>query len=211
MNSNQEELMANAFYKNIEVEDQLPNASGIEESEEETITLDFNSMTAYTQPEEKVVIPEALSTVSKDAFVKEWNELMKNQPPKVVPLPELEPQVITNEPKVEFIPPVRTYKDDIQDLIVNKLASQAIASLIEQQAKLDIEIDNAIDGKKLGTLQGILSDELGEVIDKRKRELKQCFGIGGRIDFDKIPKWARSYVEDYITNILASVCILGDA
>lgn len=210
MNSNQEELMANAFYNNIEVSEEVPSTNGIEESEEETITLDFNNMTAYTQPEEKIVVPEALSTVSKETFMKEWKHMME-EGPKVVPEPVPLPHVVTNEPKVEFIPPVRTYKDDIQDLVVNKLASQAIASLLEQQGQLDIEIDNALDGKKIGTLQGILSDELGEVIDKRKRELKQCFGIGGRIDFDKIPTWARSYVEDYITNTIVSMCILGEA
>jgi len=211
MNSNQEELMANAFYNNIEVTEEVDvDTNGIEESEEETITLDFKNMTAYTQPEEKVVVPEALSTVSKEAFMKEWKHMME-EGPTIVPEPVPLPHVVTNEPKVEFIPPARTYKDDIQDLVLNKLASQAVSSLIEQQAQLDIEIDNLVDGKKMGTLQGILSDELGSVIDKRRKELKQCFGIGGRIDFDKIPMWARSYVEDYITNTIVSMCILGDA
>jgi hypothetical protein len=88
------------------------------------------------------------------------------------------------------------------DLITERFVSKAIASLIEKLNNAAQAAEEAAEEQMrfFGGADGI-AEEASKPIYKRKEELKRSYYLG-HVTYDKIPKWAESYIQDYIENAI---------
>ena len=203
MADNKEELQANMYYEGIEEEE----VDEIEESEEETFTLDFDKGIA-TVKEEGLIIDGEIVVGDPELAEQVLGNNESNTPVEAIPAP-VEPEP-TPEPAPA--PPAEpSYEEKLTSLFMNTLTSKAIRSLLDKQTKLERDTyDSAIrktDGK-MGRLGVMLEADIAEVFDKRSKELRESyryggFGMGtGQVQYDRIPKWAHGYIEEYITQFV---------
>lgn len=206
MADNKEELQANMYYEGIEEEE----VDEIEESEEETFTLDFDKGIATVKEEGLIIDGEVVAGDPELArqVIDTINNSNETVPVEAIPAPaEPEP---TPEPAPA--PPAEpSYEEKLMSLFMNTLTSKAIRSLLDKQTKLERDTyDSAIrktDGK-MGRLGVMLEADIAEVFDKRSKELRESyryggFGMGtGQVQYDRIPKWAHGYIEEYIAQFV---------
>lgn len=163
----------------------MPDTSSIseEDEEEEIVTLDFEKGMATEKVAEGVLARDSQGNVT------EVND------PVVVEIIKKTAMSVEEEP---------TLKGKYQDMITDRFVSKAISSLIEKLNKTSNTIfDEAT--KSLPTAIGDhLAWEASEIITKQKRELQLAIS-GGQVRYDRIPEWAKSYVDEYIQSGLGAL------
>ncbi|PFK99856.1 hypothetical protein COJ01_17485 [Priestia megaterium] len=198
----------------------IPNYVVEEENEEETFTLDFKNKTAFSKTE-GVIMSENISAsnidTSKivDGSKIVANTITSNEFNNVYPFPgtpypysETPVRPLPHNPlPVELKPAEPTFKDELQDLLINSVTSKAIASLLSKHRALDNELDELMSKRRMGELGDILDQEMDEMMNKRRQELRACY-VGGDVRYEKIPEWAKRYVKEYIGNMIHGLAIL---
>lgn len=106
-------------------------------------------------------------------------------------------------------PPEPSFQLELQDLLLNKITSKGVASLLSKLNKLGDELDQLPEKKRMGKLSDMMQHDIYELTHKRRAELKQSFS-GGQVRYDRIPKWAREYVKDYIGEMIHGLAILTE-
>jgi hypothetical protein len=206
----EEELQAKKYHSAIEEEEDFD----IEESEEETITLDFDKGVAI---QEGVIVgeglldsmAEALNTKTQAGPIakgmaqvivgEEETSLINTHSEEEVKAIE-EAEKDNEEEKVVEVQAPRTYKDDLSDLFIDTLTSKAIGQLLEQHHKLEKEFYDELSEKhyRMGKAFQFHQRAFLESLDDRRSELKKSYGFTGRLSYEHIPEWAKPYIEDYI-------------
>lgn len=102
-----------------------------------------------------------------------------------------------------------TFKNELQDLLLNTITSKAVASLLAKHRALDTELDLLLENKRMGELRDLLDNEIDSVMEKRRRELKACY-IGDKVRYESIPEWARTYVKEYMRDMIGGIALLLD-
>ncbi|MES9681718.1 hypothetical protein ABWK22_02135 [Gottfriedia acidiceleris] len=161
-----------------------------EDEEEETITLDFENKTIFQKEESLIVKTDGVIDPSKYTLPNEcW-------------------MTGTISP-IDLTPPKPTFQNELQDLLLNTVTSKAVASLLGKHSNLDNEFDKLMETRRMGQLGSILGKEIDEIMYKRRMELRACF-VGKQVKYEKIPEWAKSYVKEYIENMVHGLAILAD-
>jgi hypothetical protein len=91
------------------------------------------------------------------------------------------------------------------DLITERFVSKAIASLVGKLNKAIEGVEDAAEEelKHFGYADAF-AEEASKPLYKKKEELRRAFYLG-KIEYDKIPQWAESYIEEYIQNAINSM------
>ncbi|MBJ8109014.1 hypothetical protein JDS99_04955 [Bacillus cereus group sp. N6] len=161
----------------------------VEEEEEETITVDLENQTIY-QKEEGLI-------VSQDGIID----------PNMYKMSKTFGDFDGDMRAIEITPPKPTFQNELQDLLLNTVTSKAVASLLSKHSALDTELDILMENKRMGQLGSILDKEIDDMMTKRRMELRSCF-IGEQVRYEKVPDWAKSYVREYIKNMIHGLSIL---
>lgn len=106
-------------------------------------------------------------------------------------------------------PPEPSFQLELQDLLLNKITSKAVASLLSKLNSVGDELDRTSLKKRMGKLNDMMQNDIYNLTFKRRTELKQSFS-GGQVRYDRIPKWAREYVRDYIGEMVHGLAILTE-
>lgn len=161
---------------------QSPSSGVEEQEEEETITMEFTEegVKAYEKIEDSVYARDTNGDVSlvEDKSVSE--QVKKAVRESAAPLKPLEQQ-------------------RYQDMITDRLVSKALGSLLERLNEVQKDSENVVQKAGLGFLSERTSNAVYEAIDKQKIELRQSWN-GGVINYEKIPGWAKPWIDDYIRN-----------
>lgn len=166
-----------------------------EEDEEETVTIDFENETIY-QKEEHLIVKgniNGTSIITADTAFAAMNSIGE-------PIPF---------PTAPVEPPKPTFKDEMNDFLLNTITSKAIASLMEKRFTLDKEIDKLLQGQRMGELGNVLSDEIGTALYEKRTELRKCY-VGSEVKYDRIPDWAKSYIKEYTKDMIHGLTVLID-
>jgi hypothetical protein len=234
-----EEQQAKQYHSQIESEEEFDDE--IEESEEETITLDFDNGVAI---QEGIIVGEGLydkidevvksinekldvteearqplvakamvQAISGDTETSLINAYSEEQGEKLEKILEAEAKQAESE-KV-YVAPKPTYKDALTDVFVNAITNNAIKSLIEAHVQLEKDLYDDLSSKhqkKMGKAYAEHQYAMLKSIDKKRGELRRSYGYTGRVSFEHIPDWSKPYVEDYIKNFVNELCdFIGDA
>ena len=157
-----------------------PSYSCIEE-EEETITLDFSNNTIYQKEEHLLVKTSDSGSV-------------------ISYVPETETVKVQEQ---------NTFQSELNNLLVDTITSKALASLLSKHRSVSDEVEGIIHSKRMGGLSDLLDSEIHKAMDKRRQEIRACF-VGGTVRYEKIPTWARSYVKEYIKDMVHGLVMLTD-
>jgi hypothetical protein len=165
----------------------LPDSSKVEvddeDEEEETITLDFTEegIKAYEKVGEGVAVRDAdgnVSLIDDQKLAETIQGLINDRKP--------------------------TLHQKYQDMITDRFVSRAIANLIEQYNKAMVNVPESVTDYIKGDVGYEISDKLFEDIRKKKNELQAAI-VGGKVHYDRIPKWAESHIDEYISGGLTEL------
>ena len=187
MKKDEEEL--NRYLKKFQTTPQ-PDSSVVqveEDEEEETITLDFDKGTAYEKVEEGVAVR------SEDGSI------------NIVDGSELSEKIKDIIQKPEKSRQEEKYGNIVSEILVRK----ALASLLEKISKTSAEIYSIIDEARMGNVGNTLDSKVSDLFDEKRMELKQAF-IGNKVNYERIPSWAESYVDEYVLNAIQGVVELTE-
>ncbi|PFP65217.1 hypothetical protein COK00_11390 [Bacillus cereus] len=159
----------------------------VEEEEEETITVDLENKTIYQKEEGLMIKTDGVIDPSLTNTFDVRNGHFGGT--------------------LDLTPPKPAFQNELQDLLLNTVTSKAVASLLSKHSTLDTELDKLMENKRMGQLGSILDKEIDEMMTKRRMELRSCF-IGEQVRYEKIPDWAKSYVREYIKNMVHGLSIL---
>lgn len=201
-----------------------------EDDEEETITIDFDNKQIYSKEETIIVrertIPPGIGHLAMGSVTTTpgtWQSVYPPPAPAETTVTTL-PYITTADPHVSSgisvssgqiqtatiaPPPEPSFELELQNYFLDKMTSKAIASLLSKLNKLGDEMDPMPGKKRMGKLGDMIQDNLNDITFKRRAELRQCFS-GGIVRYDRIPKWAREYVRDYIGNMVHGLSVLTD-
>lgn len=158
----------------------LNTSSGVEEQEEEeTVTLDFTEegVTAYEKVGEGVAMRDSAGNITL-----------------------IEDEEVAEQIKRVIAEPTKpTEQQRYQDMITDRLVSKALGALLERLHNVQKESEKIAHSAGLGYLSERTADGLYQTVQKQKLEIRQSWS-GGVINYDKIPTWAKPWVDDYITN-----------
>jgi hypothetical protein len=91
------------------------------------------------------------------------------------------------------------------DLITERFVSKAIASLVGKLNKAIEAVEDAAEEQlKHFGYADTFAEDASKPLYKKKEELRRAFYLG-RIDYDKIPQWAETYIQEYIENAINSM------
>jgi len=181
----------------------MPESSGVEEQEddeEETFTLDLESGEAY-QVESTIVTRE----VEDEEISEGLAERIKKAEEKINVLDAI---VVNDEPGPEY----EAYKEQERygALIRDRFVSRAIGALIAELNRVDGESHKVFGESKLGiAIGGKLDEEFSNAIYKKKMELRAAYS-GMTVKYDKIPDWAKNWIDEYIQGALNSLITLAE-
>lgn len=166
----------------------------VEETEEELFKLDFDSKKAYTL-DDFMLMKKASMTNSEADMNKLKNLVVKN----------------TENVKTSLhLPPSNhSFENELSGLMLNTFVSKAIASLLAKHRCLDTELDLLLENKRMGELKDMLDEEIDMIMEKRRRELKACY-VGDKVRYEAIPEWAKSYVKEYMKDMIGAMSLLID-
>ncbi|MEK1828888.1 hypothetical protein AAAC51_07005 [Priestia megaterium] len=99
-----------------------------------------------------------------------------------------------------------SFKDELQDVLLNTITSKAIGSLLKKQNNLDIKIDKLMYDQRMGKLGSMIDNEIDSLMQKRRKELRNCYA-GSIVRYEHIPEWAHQYVKDYTKDMIHSLSI----
>ncbi|MEX3713412.1 hypothetical protein ABFV99_13490 [Cytobacillus horneckiae] len=153
-----------------------------EAEEEETITIDFDNQTAYQKEEHLFFDKSGATNITVGTL---------------------------DASKFQLEPPKPTFKDEMNDLLINTITSKAIGSLMKKRFELDTQLDVLLSNQRMGELGPIFSNEINSLLDSRRRELNKCF-FGSEVRYENIPEWAKSYIKDYTTEMVRNLSVLID-
>lgn len=177
----------------------------IEEEEEETFTLDFDNKVAFSK-EEHLIIKGDLDGDEASSYTWNNNGLTIEEPlTTIAKFPE--PPISTLEYKPVEVKPVDPFKNDLQELLLNTIASKAIGSLMKKHNTLDTKLDNLVYNHRMGQLGDLVGNEINDLMYKRRMELRSCF-VGSEVRYEKVPDWARSYVKEYTRDMIHGLSVL---
>ncbi|MGE7726943.1 hypothetical protein [Bacillus cereus] len=159
----------------------------VEEEEEETITVDLENQTIYQKEEGLMLKTDGVIDASLINTFDIRNGHFGGA--------------------LDLTPPKPTFQNELQDLLLNTVTSKAVASLLSKHSALDTELDILMENKRMGQLGSILDKEIDDMMTKRRMELRSCF-IGEQVRYEKVPDWAKSYVKEYIKNMIHGLSIL---
>lgn len=159
----------------------------VEEEEEETITVDLENQTIYQKEEGLMLKTDGVIDASLISTFDIRNGNFGET--------------------LDLTPPKPTFQNELQDLLLNTVTSKAVASLLSKHSALDTELDILMENKRMGQLGSILDKEIDDMMTKRRMELRSCF-IGEQVRYEKVPDWAKSYVKEYIKNMIHGLSIL---
>ncbi|WP_263117552.1 hypothetical protein [Bacillus subtilis] len=108
---------------------------------------------------------------------------------------------------ISSVPPPNTFKGELQDLLLNSITSKAISSLLIKHKNLDTKMDCLLEEQRMGELTPLIAAETSKIMDNRRMELRSCFA-GAEIKYERIPKWAQSYVKEYVRDMVHGLSIL---
>lgn len=177
----------------------MPESSGVEEQEddeEETITLDFTEggIKAYEKKETVIIKDEEgnIKQFSSNYTIEDEEEFV-----------EKIKSIIETEKK----PPLQ---QKYQDMITEKLVSKAIAKMVSMLDKAAMETGRAVRASvRIPGVSDKLSTDTYELIYARKEELKKAWKYG-RVDWDNIPEWAHTYIDEYIEEAIWGIASLTE-
>lgn len=168
-----------------------PDTSSLteEDEEEETFTLDLEKKMVTQKLGEGVVMRDEDGTIHevKDPKIK---EAVKEAVAEVVEV---------KEPSV-----AEQVQKKYQDMITDRFVSKAIASIIERMNEVQKESEKSAHDAGLGYIAERLGNDLFTVIQNQKLELRAAIA-GGKVHYDKIPEWAKGYIDDHVQNALNSL------
>lgn len=159
-----------------------------EEDEEEEFTLDFDKNIAY-QLNSEVEVLSVTPPVEVTQSIEQPSPIPKND--------------LTQTPDQP------SFKEEMNNLLLNTITSKAIASLLRKRMDLDLEIGKVVNQQRMGELNTILSEEFNEILDRKRMELRKCY-IGSQVKYENIPDWAKSYIKDYTQEMIHGLSILID-
>lgn len=168
-----------------------PDTSSLEEDEdEETFTLDLANNLVTQKVGEGVLTRDANGDV------------VEVKDPKIIEMVE--------EKVKEVAQPA---KPDLQvkygDMVTDRFVSKAISSIIKRMVQTQEDIEKSTRNVGLSYIGDMVGDEAFEVVQKRKLELRAAIA-GGRVHYDKIPDWAKSYIDDHVQNALNTLIDLAE-
>lgn len=156
-----------------------------EEEEEEIVTLDFDNNTATEK------VGEGVAVRSEDGSV----DLVKD--------PEVERKIKEAvEKHTETTKP--TLQQKYQDMITDRIVSKAIASLVEKMSTAERETESLVSKTIGGAIGYSLSEKAGKEIYNQKHELRMAIA-GGKVHYDKIPEWAKTYIDEYVYDAVGTL------
>lgn len=193
-----EDREMNHYYENIEEEVVVPRSQPgpmVEEEEEEEFTIDFKNMVAY----DKGSAVEGVIAI----------------PAKPEPIPVEGSILPLEQPKIEYVEvekeKPRTLKDDLLDDVLDTITARAVRNLIEKENKAIDKVYEALTSNRRGFYTDYeLEEAILAPLEKRKNELRAAWGYLGKVDYEKIPKWARAEVREYIRKSLSGMCELSE-
>lgn len=166
----------------------LPDASGVEEEDEEdeVVTLDFeeDGIKAYEKVAEGVLArdDEGGYTVVEDEALEEKIKTM------------------LDKPRIEA-----KYESFLRDGLVSK----AVGSLLRKLADTEAAMIEEANKKRMGSLGGIFEQEITNSAYSKRIELRACIS-GGRVNYDKIPAWAEGYIDEYLKDAIGVIAELSE-
>lgn len=187
----------------------IPNYVVEEENEEETFTLDFKNKKAFSKTE-GVIMSEHIDTSKIVANTITSNEFDNVYPFPGTSYPHSETPISTlphNPLPVELKPAEPTFKDELQDLLINSVTSKAIASLLSKHRALDNDMDQLLEKRRMGELGNMINKDIEDIMNKRRQELRACY-VGADVRYEKIPEWAKPYIKEYIGDMIHGLAIL---
>ncbi|MGG1071256.1 hypothetical protein ABE178_15650 [Priestia megaterium] len=198
----------------------IPNYVVEEENEEETFTLDFKNKTAFSKTE-GVIMSENISVSNIDTSkIVDGSKIVANTitssefnnvypfPGTSYPYSETPVTPLPHNPlPVELKPAEPTFKDELQDLLINSVTSKAIASLLSKHRALDNDMDELLEKRRMGELGNMINKDIEDIMTKRRQELRACY-VGSDVRYEKIPEWAKPYVKEYIGDMIHGLAIL---
>ncbi|UOE58209.1 hypothetical protein [Cytobacillus oceanisediminis] len=180
-----------------------------EDDEEETITIDFENKQIYSK-EEQLIISGDIGTsehikadhIKADhiqTFINDVNvgsgSIYWNSKPTFA--------------TIDTTPPKPTFKDELQEHLLNSITSKAVSSLLQKHNDLSNELDKIILSKRIGKLGDMVEGDVADLMFKKRIELRECL-VGGSVRYEKIPQWAHEYVKDYMKNMIHGLSILAE-
>lgn len=198
----------------------IPNYVVEEENEEETFTLDFKNKTAFSKTE-GVIMSENISASNIDTSkIVDGSKIVastitSNEFNNVYPFPgttypysETPVSTLPHTPlPVDLKPAEPTFKDELQDLLINSVTSKAIASLLSKHRALDNDMDELLEKRRMGELGNMINKDIEDIMTKRRQELRACY-VGADVRYEKIPEWAKPYIKEYIGDMIHGLAIL---
>lgn len=168
-----------------------PDTSSLEEDEEEeTFTLDLEN-NVVTQK-----VGEGVLTKDENGNVVEVKD------PKIIEMVEEKVKEVAQPAKPDL-------EVKYGDMVTDRFVSKAIGSMIKRMVQAQEDIEKSIRGVGLSYVGDMVEDEAFEVVQKRKLELRSAIA-GGRVHYDKIPDWAKSYIDDHVQNALNTLIDLAE-
>lgn len=188
-------------------ENQQP-AYEVDEEEEESVTIDFENKTIYQKEEGLILKGKGLVVDGVTDPDKIFTTRLAPTPDTTFPTDQ-SGETIT-APVGAIAPPEPTFKDELQDLLLNSVTSKAIASLLSKHYDLDTDLDKTLNSnRRMGQLNNMIAGEVQRTMDKHRQELRACY-VGSEVRYEKIPVWAKAYVKDYIRDMIHGLAILVD-
>jgi hypothetical protein len=182
----QEEEELNAHLGKFMLTNVLPDTSSISEDDEEDeiITLDFDKGTAT----EKILEGAVLLADGKMHVI----ELQED--------PGFAPRI--REIVKESTEP--TLQQKYYNMVVDRFVSKAIAQLIEKFNEVIKQSYDMVSDGLPAAIGDHLAWDVSDRITKQKRELQLAIA-GGHVNYDKIPDWAKSHIDEYIYSALGTL------
>lgn len=184
-----------------------PSYDNLIEEEEETITLDFDNQKIYQKEEHFIT-----SISSKPFVVDPKAGIISHDPKTGVTISDCvyrRPTIDTNTVIPEPVKEAPIFQTELNNLLVDTMTSKALASLLSKHRSVSDEVEELIHSKRMGELTDLLDSEIHNAMEKRRQEIRSCF-IGGTVRYEKIPSWARSYVKEYIKDMVHGLVMLTD-
>lgn len=204
----------------------IPNYVVEEENEEETFTLDFKNKKAFSKTEGLVVsgnmdTSHIMASGGIDASKITSSTISNSELNNVYPFPRTpypysetpistlpyNPLPVDLNKICEVEPAKPTFKDELQDLLINSVTSKAIASLLSKHRALDNDMDELLEKRRMGELGNMINKDIEDIMTKRRQELRACY-VGADVRYEKIPEWAKPYIKEYIGDMIHGLAIL---
>lgn len=179
------------------------------EEEEEFFTIDFNTGQAY-QKEETLMVKEEETITTKEGKSFPTKEEMAKLNESIVPAPELEedkedlPEIKAAKEEVIKEDP---FKEEMSNLLIDQIVSKGLGSLLQKNQNLEIHFDKLMEEQRMGDLSAKISHDLQQATDIPRHELRAAF-VGGTVRYDRVPSWAKSYLRDYVKNMVSDLSVL---